>query len=307
LANRYYLIKEHAGGSGSVDLPTPNVTGTIDMSGTAGKVVLAKIQTAVSGPTDANVVDLVAYGTTATPWEGSGPAPATSSTLSDKRKNNGTQDTDDNASDFIAVIPDLSGVPLPVELVTFNADSKGRTINLKWTTATEVNTLRFEVQRTSVTKTGTGNWIYVGTINAHVNSNSPKDYTFIDNNQEAGKYNYRLKIVDKDGSFVLTDVINAEIALPDKFALSQNYPNPFNPNTVISYSLPFDCNVKMSVYDAVGRMVRDVVNENQKAGYHDYNFNAGNLSSGIYFYSIIAIANNGQKNFHSVKKFALIK
>jgi hypothetical protein len=63
----------------------------------------------------------------------------------------------------------------------------------------------------------------------------------------------------------------------------------------------------MSVYDVTGRMVKEVVNENQKSGYHDYNFSARNLSSGIYFYSIIAVSNNGQKNFHSAKKLVLIK
>jgi len=197
------------------------------------------------------------------------------------------------------------GDALPVELTSFLADSKGRVINLKWTTATEVNTIKFEVQRTS--EVSPTNWLTVGTVNAHLNSSKPNDYVFSDNNPEAGKYSYRLKIVDKDGSYKLTEVINAEVALPGNFELKQNYPNPFNPCTVISYSLPFDCNVRMSVYDAVGRLVRDIVNENEKAGYHDFNFNARSLSSGIYFYSIIAVSNNGQKNFHSAKKLVLIK
>ena len=196
------------------------------------------------------------------------------------------------------------GNPLPVELTSFLADSKGRVINLKWTTATEVNTIKFDVQRASAVSSV--NWLTVGTVNAHVNSNKPNDYVFSDNSPEAGKYSYRLKIVDKDGSYKLTEVINAEVALPGNFELKQNYPNPFNPSTVISYSLPFDCNVKMSVYDVTGRMVKEVVNENQKSGYHDYNFSARALSSGVYFYSIVAIASNGQ-NFHSVKKFTLIK
>jgi len=197
------------------------------------------------------------------------------------------------------------GNQLPVELISFMADSKGRTISLKWTTATEVNTLRFDVQRTNNSENL--NWLTVGTINAHVNSSTLQVYSYNDLNQEAGKYLYRLKMVDKNGSFNLSDVINAEVALPDKFELKQNYPNPFNPNTLISYNLPLDCSVKMSVYDVAGRLVKNVINENQKAGYHDYNFNAGNLSSGIYFYSVVAISTTGQKNFQSVKKFALIK
>jgi hypothetical protein len=198
------------------------------------------------------------------------------------------------------------GNPLPVELTSFLADSKGRAINLKWTTATEVNTLRFEIQRTYVTNQVNSSWVTVGTVNAHVNSSSPNSYTFTDKNQEAGNYNYRLKIVDKNGSYTFTETVNAEVALPDQFELKQNYPNPFNPNTVIAYNLPFDCNVKMAVYDVAGRLVKEVVNENQKAGYHDYNFSARALSSGVYFYSVTAVASNG-KSFHSVKKFTLIK
>lgn len=198
------------------------------------------------------------------------------------------------------------GNPLPVELTSFMADSKGRTINLKWSTATEVNTLRFEIQRSYVTGQANSGWVTVGTVNAHVNSSSPNSYAFTDKDQEAGDYNYRLKIVDKNGSYTFTETVNAEVALPDQFELKQNYPNPFNPNTVIAYSLPFDCNVKMAVYDIAGRMVKEVVNENQKAGYHNYNFSAHALSSGVYFYAVTAVGSNG-KSFHSVKKLTLIK
>ena len=221
--------------------------------------------------------------------------------------NNSTVSKDVNTISKLTFGAVAFGSQLPVELTSFTAGSKDRSVNLKWSTATEVNTLRFEVQRTNVTNSVIGNWITLGIINAHVNSNSTKIYSYTDNIQDAGKYSYRLKIVDKDGSFKFTESVNAIVAVPDKFDLKQNYPNPFNPSTVISYSLPFDCNVRMNIYDVAGRLVREAVNENQKAGYHDFNFNAGNLSSGIYFYSVIAVSSDGQKNFSSVKKFALIK
>jgi hypothetical protein len=102
---RYYLVQEVAGAGGTTNLPTPDATGTINLAGTAGKVALVSSTTALSGtcPT-ANVVDEVGYGSTATCFEGTGPAPAPSSNnlQSALRHNAGCADTDQNASDFTA-------------------------------------------------------------------------------------------------------------------------------------------------------------------------------------------------------------
>ena len=104
----YYLVQEGAGAGGTTALPTPNATGGIAMSGTAGKVALVSSTTALSGtgcPIAGNVVDFVGYGTTANCFEGSGRTPAPSNTLAVLRKNNGVQDTDDNAADFATGAP----------------------------------------------------------------------------------------------------------------------------------------------------------------------------------------------------------
>jgi hypothetical protein len=89
--------------------------------------------------------------------------------------------------------------------------------------------------------------------------------------------------------------------LPKQFFLSQNYPNPFNPTTVISYQLPVISLVTLKIYDILGREVKMLVAEKQNAGYHSVTFDAKNLPSGIYFYSIAA----GQ--FTQIKKMMLIK
>ena len=73
---------------------------------------------------------------------------------------------------------------------------------------------------------------------------------------------------------------------PTVFSLDQNYPNPFNPATKISYSLAEPGKVLLSVYDILGREVAVLVNNEQAAGTHEVSFNAGNLSSGIYFYTL---------------------
>ena len=72
----------------------------------------------------------------------------------------------------------------------------------------------------------------------------------------------------------------------NKFELNQNYPNPFNPSTTIRYSIPSDGFVKLSIFNTIGEEVRTLVNEFKVAGSHDENFNAAELTSGIYFYKL---------------------
>ena len=95
------------------------------------------------------------------------------------------------------------------------------------------------------------------------------------------------------------------------FQLNQNYPNPFNPTTIIKYSIPSARSplqggargglVTLKVYDMLGREVATLVNENQKAGNYEVNFNGSNLPSGLYFYRIIS------NNFTATKKMLLLK
>jgi hypothetical protein len=88
---------------------------------------------------------------------------------------------------------------------------------------------------------------------------------------------------------------------PADFALDQNYPNPFNPSTMISYQLPISSEVKLVIYDILGREVQTLVNTRQNAGRYQAQFNAATLSSGIYFYRLSAGA------FGETKKMMLIK
>lgn len=90
--------------------------------------------------------------------------------------------------------------------------------------------------------------------------------------------------------------------LPDKYKLEQNYPNPFNPGTKISYQIiKNNSNVRLTVFDITGKQVAELVNEKQNAGYYEIAFEAGDLSSGIYFYKLIT------ENFTETKKMVLVK
>ena len=76
--------------------------------------------------------------------------------------------------------------------------------------------------------------------------------------------------------------------LPRSIELHQNYPNPFNPVTVIGYQLPESGNVTLEVFDVTGRRVATLVDGPQQSGVHQVSFDATNVASGIYFYSLQA-------------------
>jgi hypothetical protein len=99
----------------------------------------------------------------------------------------------------------------------------------------------------------------------------------------------------------VTDVQNFQNINPTEFKLYQNYPNPFNPTTRINYSLPKAGKVELFVYNLLGQKLVELVNSEKPAGHHTINFDASNLSSGVYFYSLQA----GQ--FINVKKMILLE
>jgi len=76
--------------------------------------------------------------------------------------------------------------------------------------------------------------------------------------------------------------------VPGDFSLLQNYPNPFNPSTKIGFSIPKSGFVKLNVFDAAGKQVSQLVNENLAAGNYSYDFKASGLASGAYFYMLVS-------------------
>jgi hypothetical protein len=85
------------------------------------------------------------------------------------------------------------------------------------------------------------------------------------------------------------------------YALTQNYPNPFNPSTYIRYQVRSEGWITIRVYDLPGRLVEDLVNENQRPGEYTVTWNAGNFPSGVYYCRMVA------GNFISTKKMILVK
>lgn len=94
---------------------------------------------------------------------------------------------------------------------------------------------------------------------------------------------------------------NGDNQIPNKYVLSQNYPNPFNPTTVINFSIPKTSKIELSVYNVLGQKVATLLNKELAAGSYKYDFNASNLTSGIYFYKLQT------ENYSQTKKMMLLK
>jgi|GEM_PF-6567004 len=140
-----------------------------------------------------------------------------------------------------------------------------------------------------------------------------RDTSFVFEGQEEVTYEFFVQATDqvnnleadKRGSATRISVDIGEkgrsSGTPETFQLHQNYPNPFNPMTNITYELPSQSQVHLTVYNILGQRIRTLVDAERKAGIHTIRFNAGNLSSGIYFYRIKA------DDFRKTHKMLLIK
>lgn len=210
------------------------------------------------------------------------------------------------------VLTDASS-PLPVELVSFTVNVTNRDVTLNWVTAFEHNNKGFEIERRKYIKDEPNNkqfteWSTNKFIIGAGNSNTQKNYAYVDKKVEMGKYQYRLKQIDYNNNteyFYLLNPSDVVIGKPNDFDITQNYPNPSNPNSKIDYALPFKAKVTIKVYDILGREVKTIVNDIKDEGYYTEVFDGTNIASGTYFYMIIA-EGNGQK-YAKTMKMVLVK
>jgi Secretion system C-terminal sorting domain len=170
---------------------------------------------------------------------------------------------------------------LPVELMSFTYQVVNNDVNLNWVTATETNNQGFEIQR----KTGE-EYSTIGFVNGYGTTTENHNYSYSDKNLQPGIYTYRLKQIDLDGTFKYYDPISAEISAPVSFNVAQNYPNPFNPSTRISFTISQNSFTTLKVYDVLGNEVASLLEKDLAPGSYDINFNATELTSGIYYYTL---------------------
>jgi hypothetical protein len=200
---------------------------------------------------------------------------------------------------------------IPVELISFTANVIENRVRLEWSTATETNNQGFEIQRS---KEGV-EYFTAAFVNGNGTTTERQNYSYADWNLNDGKYFYRLKQVDYDGSYEYSEVVQVELAALNSYLLEQNYPNPFNPATTIGFGIQNKSNVKITVLNVIGEEVAVILNEEKEPGYHQVVFNADNLPdgkaglpSGVYFYRIKATPSGGQAgDFVQTKKMVLLK
>jgi hypothetical protein len=146
------------------------------------------------------------------------------------------------------------------------------------------------------------------TVNSHTNHTI--SYLFITNNGVSVNVSPADTLQPNSGTININDVgwdsptltaVKSTDALPTGFILMQNYPNPFNPTTKIKFGLPENAFTTLKIYDMLGREVKTLVSAEMTTGFHEVEFNANDLSSGIYMYKLQS------NNFTDVKKLILIK
>lgn len=185
--------------------------------------------------------------------------------------------------------------PLPVELLTFTANVSGNSVILNWSTASELNNRGFEIERKKL------DWESIGFVEGRGTTTEQRDYSFVDENLSSGKYQYRLKQLDFDGSYIYSSSIEVDVNTPEKFSLEQNYPNPFNSSSVIKYSIPKSSQVSLKIFNTLSEEIETLINEEKPAGIYELTWNASTLPSGVYFYQLNA------GDFVETKKMILLK
>jgi hypothetical protein len=171
-------------------------------------------------------------------------------------------------------------------------------VSLSWVTASEVNVNNYQVVR---------NGVVIANV-ASENSTSEHVYTYTDATAENGtSYTYNLRVVNSDNSitetpFEFTGTPSFGAAVVTEYALHQNFPNPFNPSTSLAFDVVEKNHVTLKVYNAAGQEVSTLANGEFDHGRHVVSFDAGNLPTGLYFYTV-KIGNE----FNATKKMLLVK
>ena len=184
-----------------------------------------------------------------------------------------------------------SDISLPVELTSFNVTAGDGQVTLRWVTESEIENLGFNIYR-SLHPNDQLTIINEQLIPGAGNSSSRHEYEYVDKGLTNGvKYWYKLEDVDYSGNTKLHGPVSAipmKKVAPKEFRLYPNYPNPFNPVTTISYDLPEEGHVVLSVYNMRGEKVATLMNGFQEAGSYRMKWNGTNkngelVSSGLYF------------------------
>ncbi len=192
--------------------------------------------------------------------------------------------------------------PLPVELTGFDALAQNGDVLLQWATASETDNAGFEIQTAPVTVDTDLPWTAIGYVDGAGTTQATQSYTFRVTDLAPGTHRFRLKQIDFDGTFEFSPTVQAVIDLPGTHALSAAYPNPFNPSTQFALTVANEQDVRIEVYDGLGRLVQTLFEGTLPANTRQaFTFEAGTLPTGLYLYRA-----TGQ-NFSETRRVMLMK
>jgi hypothetical protein len=212
------------------------------------------------------------------------------------------------SQDTVSDYSNIAEIIIPVELISFSASVLENSVIISWSTATETNNMGFELERKMYET-----WDELAFIEGKGSTTEESNYIYSDefNFQSfKGVILYRLKQIDFSGVYEYSNFIEVNVDFtPKEYALYQNYPNPFNAITTIKFSIPEAREVKITVFNFLGEEVAILFNGFNKAGYHQVEFEASRLPSGIYFCLLQAVdPSTGSKQvFVGTKKMVLLR
>ena len=166
-------------------------------------------------------------------------------------------------------------------VLAFNGQPAGDNISLTWKTTNEKDISGFEVEKMTAYT-----WEKIGSVQSTVGSSGENNYFFSDYLPMTGLNHYRLKVVDVESKFAYSDIVNVELKT-NKNLVYQNVPNPFYNMTTIRYEVAEKALVKIIISNTEGMLVAVLANEIKQQGSYQVQWNAGNIPSGQYFYTMI--------------------
>lgn len=201
-------------------------------------------------------------------------------------------------------------VSLAVQATDIVAKADVGSVTLSWKTQSEVNNAGFNILRQNpgaatfnLIASYTGN----GALKGLGTSTSGRNYSFTDSKVKSGaSYQYKIQSITTGGVTNDLTTLQATVGLPKDYALYQNYPNPFNPSTTIRFDLKQTSTVTLEVYNVLGQRVVEQNFGLMDAGRYNEVVSMDRFASGVYYYRISAVGNDGQR-FVSVKKAVLMK
>ncbi|MBK7107389.1 MAG: S8 family serine peptidase [Ignavibacteriae bacterium] len=162
---------------------------------------------------------------------------------------------------------------------TFTVNQQNKIIKLNWYTKVGNNIKEFEIER----MLNAGAWQKINNI---LNNRNQYEYTDDISKIMSNTISYRLKEINIDGTITYSSVVEVTGVIPLTYRLDQNYPNPFNPTTKISYTIPKQSKVTLTIYDILGNKIKTLVDKIEMPGIYNVIWDGNGYSSGIYFYRI---------------------